>query len=163
MILDTLLFVSAEYINSWHARKGYWQHAFPLDVLTVHSSMFIIATDGECLTCGGFSLSVTISFGSLEFIADSFGSLSFSPKGSDSGAIFVGTTHYRLPSLHHMIEDSTDKSYTTSSEEESSDLPTSRRHSMGAPPAPIATTPWLEDALNTQTMMTVPPQTLPLR
>jgi hypothetical protein len=36
MILDTLLFVGAENTESWHARKGDLQCAFPLDVLMVH-------------------------------------------------------------------------------------------------------------------------------
>jgi hypothetical protein len=58
----------------------------------VYSSMLIITTDGERLTCGGFSLGETVHFGSLEFIADYFGSLRLSPKGSDSGTIFVGMT-----------------------------------------------------------------------
>jgi hypothetical protein len=44
--------------------------------------------------------------------------------------------------------------------EGSSGVPASRRHSMGPPPAPIVTTPWLEDAPNTHTMMMVPSQTL---
>jgi hypothetical protein len=55
-----------------------------------------------------------------------------------------------------MIEDSTDDFYMASSKEGSSDLPTSRRHSTGAPPAPIATTPWPEDTSATQPMMMVP-------
>jgi hypothetical protein len=39
-----------------------------------------------------------------------------------------------------MIEDSTEEFHT------------------GAPPTPVTTTPWLENALATQAMMTVPPQ-----
>jgi hypothetical protein len=56
----------------------------------VHSLVLAIATDSECLMCGDFSLSETIHFGSLEFIADCFGGLRLSPKGSDSGIIFMG-------------------------------------------------------------------------
>jgi hypothetical protein len=41
----------------------------------VHSLVLAIATDSECLMCGDFSLSETIHFGSLEFIADCFGFL----------------------------------------------------------------------------------------
>jgi hypothetical protein len=59
----------------------------------VHSSTLTITTDSERLTCGDFSLGETIHFGSLEFIANCFGGLSLSPKGSDSGAIFVEMTH----------------------------------------------------------------------
>jgi hypothetical protein len=81
----------------------------------VHSSTLSITTDGEHPTCGGFSLGETVHFGSLEFIADYFDSLSLSAKGSDSGAIFMGTTHSGSQSLWAMIEDSIDKFYTASS------------------------------------------------
>jgi hypothetical protein len=77
VILDTLLFTGVKN-NSWHTRKGDLQCAFPLNILIVHSSMLIVATDGERMTCGGFSLSETIYFGSLEFIADCFDSFSLS-------------------------------------------------------------------------------------
>jgi hypothetical protein len=47
----------------------------------VHSSTLAVATDGERLTSGNFSLSETVPFGSLDFITDCFGDLSLSPKG----------------------------------------------------------------------------------
>jgi hypothetical protein len=122
--------------------------------------MLTVATDGERLACGGFSLGEIIHFGSLEFITYYFNSLCLSPKGSESCTIFVGTTHSGSPSLHAMIEDSTDEFHTASSREASSGLPASRRHGTGAPPAPIATIPWPEDAPCTQTMTMAPPQTL---
>jgi hypothetical protein len=56
-----------------------------------------------------------------------------------------------------MIEDSTDEFYMASSGEGSSSLPTSWRHSTGAPPATIANTPWTEDTLATQKMTMVSP------
>jgi hypothetical protein len=117
----------------------------PLNVLMVHSEMLAVATDGERLTCGDFSLGKIIRFGSLEFITDCFGSQSLSSKGSDSGAIFIGTTNIGLPALHTIFEDSTDEFYTTSGGEGSFGLPISRRHSMETPLTPITTTPWLED------------------
>jgi hypothetical protein len=126
----------------------------------VRSSMLAIATDGESLTCDGFSLGKTVHFGSLELIAECSVGPSLSPKGSDSDAIFVGTTHSRSPLLWVMIEDSANKFYTTSSEEGSSGLPVSQRHNTGAPSAPIATIPWPEDDPTKQAMMTIPPQTL---
>jgi hypothetical protein len=126
----------------------------------VHSSMLVVTTNGECLTYDGSSLSETIRFESLEFIADCFINLSLSPKGSDSCVIFMGTTHSGSPSLCNILDDSTDEFYMASNREGSSNLPVSRRHSMGTPPAPIATTPWLEDVLNPQTMATVPPRTI---
>jgi hypothetical protein len=55
-----------------------------------------------------------------------------------------------------MIENSNDEFYMDSSGEGSSDRPTFRRHNTGALPTPIATTPWPEDTLATQTMMMVP-------
>jgi hypothetical protein len=39
-----------------------------------------VTANGECLMCGGFSLSETIHLGSFEFIADYFGGLSLSPR-----------------------------------------------------------------------------------
>jgi hypothetical protein len=63
----------------------------------VHSSSLIIGTDGERLTCGGFSLGETIHFESIKFIADYFDCLSLSPKGSDSCTIFMGTTRSGSP------------------------------------------------------------------
>jgi hypothetical protein len=126
----------------------------------VHSSTLAIATDGEHLMCDGFSLDETIRFGSLEFIIDCFDSVSLSPKGSDSSAIFVGRIHSRSPSLRAMIEESTNMFYMASSGEGSSNLPISWRHGTGAPPTPITATTWLEDAPTTQTMTMVPPWTL---
>jgi hypothetical protein len=49
----------------------------------VHSSTLTVTTDGEHLTYSGLSLEETIHIGSLEFIANGFGSLSLSPKGWD--------------------------------------------------------------------------------
>jgi hypothetical protein len=107
----------------------------------VHSSMLAITTDSELLTYGGFSLNETVHFGSLEF---------------------MGTAHNRSPSLHPILEDSSDEFNMTSSGEGSSYFPTSQRHSMGMPPAPIITTPWSEDVLAPQTMAMDPPRTIVL-
>jgi hypothetical protein len=92
----------------------------------IHSSMLVIATDRECLTCIGFSLSETVHFGSLEFIIDCFGCLSLSPKGGgggESGAIFMGTTRSGSSSLWDMIKNSLDGFYMASSGEGSFGLP----------------------------------------
>jgi hypothetical protein len=61
--------------------EGGFAACFPPNVLMVHSSTLAIATDGERLTSGNFSLSETVPFGSLDFITDCFGDLSLSPKG----------------------------------------------------------------------------------
>jgi hypothetical protein len=121
----------------------------------IHSSMLVVTTDGERLTCGGFSLDETIRFGSLEFIINCFGSLSFYPKENNSSTIFVETVRNESPSLCAIIEDSIDEFYMTSSGEGNSGFPISRRCSMGTPPTPITTTPWSEDAPPLQTITTV--------
>jgi hypothetical protein len=91
-------FVACFPLNVSMVHSSTFVACFPLNILMVHSSTLIITTDGEHLTCGGF-FGETIRFGSLEFITDCFSSLSLSPKGSDSGAIFVGATRFGSPSL----------------------------------------------------------------
>jgi hypothetical protein len=93
-------------------------HAFPLDVMMVHSSAFTVSTDGERLTCGGYSLGEIVRSGSLEFIADCFNGVSLSPRRNNSSTAFMGSTHNGPPSpLWAMIEDSTEEFYMTSSGE----------------------------------------------
>jgi hypothetical protein len=89
--LTTLYLANAKNTDSWHARKWDLQRASPLDVLMVLSSSITITTDGECLTCGGFSLSKTIHFGSLEFLIDRLGGMSLSPMGDGSDVIAMGS------------------------------------------------------------------------
>jgi hypothetical protein len=84
-ILTTLYLAGAENTDSWHARKGNLQHAFPLVVPMVPSSAITIVTDGECLTCGGLSLKETIHLRNFKFITDYFGSLSLSPRRGNEG------------------------------------------------------------------------------
>jgi hypothetical protein len=48
----------------------------------VPSSTITVAADGECLTCGGFSLSEIVHLGNFEFIVNYFGGLSLSPGGA---------------------------------------------------------------------------------
>jgi hypothetical protein len=57
-----------------------------------------------------------------------------------------------------MIEDSTEEFHKASSKEGGSSLPSPRRHGTVAPPALVTSTPRLENASDTQAMMTVPPQ-----
>jgi hypothetical protein len=40
----------AENTNSWHAKKGDLQRAFPLEILMVLSSVITVAADDEHLT-----------------------------------------------------------------------------------------------------------------
>jgi hypothetical protein len=59
----------------------------------VPSFAITIATDGERLTCSGFSLGDTVHLGNFEFIADYFDGLSFAPRRGDTVATFMGSTH----------------------------------------------------------------------
>jgi hypothetical protein len=90
-------------------QKGGFVACFSLNISMVQSSTLVITADGKHLTCGGFTLGEIIRFGSLEFIADNFRSLSLSPKGNDSGADFRGMAHGGSLSLHTILEDSADE------------------------------------------------------
>jgi hypothetical protein len=59
----------------------------------VPSSLTPITTDGERLTCSGFSLSETVRLRNFELIVDYFGSLSLSPRTGDASVTFMGSTH----------------------------------------------------------------------
>jgi hypothetical protein len=140
------------------------QRAFPLYISMVPSSGLTIAIDSDHLTYGGFSLSETILLGSFEFITDYFNGLSLSPRRGNSGPAFMGPTRSRTPSSRWaMIEDSTEEFLTVPSGEGGSDLPSHRRCNMGAPPTPVATTPWMKNAPATQAITMVPPQTVALQ
>jgi hypothetical protein len=125
------------------------QHAFPLDILIVPSSVISIAADGERLMCGGISLGETICLGNFKFIAGYFGDRSLSPRRGDAGAVFMGSTRSgaSIPRWA-MTGDSTEEFLMASSGEGGLGLPSPRRRGMGAPSIPIATTPWLKDILD---------------
>jgi hypothetical protein len=155
--LTTLYLVDVKNTDSWRARKGDLQCAFPLDVSMVLSSAIAIAADGESLTCDGFSLGKTVCLRNYVFIADYFGGLSLSPRRGDEGATFTGSTHSRASTpWRAMIEDSANKFLMASSGEGSFGLPYPRRRDTGASLTPTTTTPWMENALATEAMMTVP-------
>jgi hypothetical protein len=67
----------------------------------VHSLTLAVTTDSEHLTCSGLSISEPVPFGSL----------SLSPKGSDLGVVFMGTTCSRSPSLCTILQGSTKEFY----------------------------------------------------
>jgi hypothetical protein len=114
----------------------------------VPSSALTITIDGTHLTCGGFSLGEIVHLGSFEFIADYFGGLSLSPRRSNSGTAFTGSTHSgSLSPWWAMIEDSIEEFHTVSRREGGSGLPSPWRHSAGGLPTPITTTPWMENSL----------------
>jgi hypothetical protein len=116
-----------------------------------------IALNGECLTCGGFSLGKTNRLENFELTIDYFGGLSLYPRRDDLGAAFMGSTRSGTPSpWRTKIEDSAEEFQTPSSREGGFGLPSPRRHGTGLPPTPVTTTPRMENALATQATMTVP-------
>jgi hypothetical protein len=99
-------------------QEGGFAVCFPEAVPMVPSSSITIAADSEHLTCGRFSLGEPVHLGNIEFIADYFGGLSLSPRRSDEGAIFVGSTRIGASTPQQaMIEDSAEEYLTASSEE----------------------------------------------
>jgi hypothetical protein len=75
----------------------------------VSSSVITVATDGEHLTCGRFSLGKPIHLGNFEFITDYFSSLSLSlgAGGGGSSTTFIGSTpHWESTLWRAIIEDS---------------------------------------------------------
>jgi hypothetical protein len=99
-------------------QEGGFAACFPQVVLMVPSSSITIVADGECLTCGGFTLCKLVRLENFEFITDYFSGLSLSPRRSDEGAIFVGSTRIGASTPQQaMIEDSAEEYLTASSEE----------------------------------------------
>jgi hypothetical protein len=107
-ILTTLFLAGTKNNDSWHARKGDLQYAFPLAVPMVPSSAIIVAANGEHLSYGGFSLSEKIHLGNFEFITDYFSGLSLSPRICNSGTTFMcSARHGASYPWRDMTEDST--------------------------------------------------------
>jgi hypothetical protein len=132
-ILTTLYLPDVKNIDSWRARKGHLQRSFPLDVLMIPSSVVTVAANGECLTCGGFSLSETICLRNFGFITDYFDDLSLSSRRGNEGATFMGSTRGGAPTPRWaMIEGSAEEFLTVSSGEGSFGLPAFRWCGAGA-------------------------------
>jgi hypothetical protein len=145
--LTTLHLVSAKNTNSWCTRKGDLQCATPLDILTASSSSIAITADDEHLASGGFSLGEPGHIRNFEFITDYFDGLSLSPRSSNEGTIFVGSTRSRASTPQRaMVEDSTEEFLIASSGQGSLGHPSPRRRSMGASFATTTAATWKENA-----------------
>jgi hypothetical protein len=108
----------------------------------VPSSVFAITTGGERLSCDGFSLGETISFGSLEFIADRFDGLSLSPiEGQFERCRHELRPWWAIVSPVGMIGDSAVGFPTALDGEGRIDLLTLRSDGTGAQPTPGMTVP----------------------
>jgi hypothetical protein len=94
----------------------------------VPSSVIVIDTNGERLTCGGFSIDETVHLGNFEFIANYFSGLSLSLRRSDTGATFMASAHSGASTPRRaMTEDSVEEFLTLPSGEGSFGLPSQRR------------------------------------
>jgi hypothetical protein len=90
----------------------------------VYSPKLTFIDNGNNQTRVELAPSKTICFGSLEFTTDCFGHLSLSPKGNDSGTVFIGMVHSGSPSLHTILEESSDKGNAASGNGGAMDSPT---------------------------------------
>jgi hypothetical protein len=61
------------------------------------SSIIAVAANGDCLTCGGFSLDEIVHLGNFEFIIDYFSGLSLSRGGAPQ----VSFSWAQLAARHH--------------------------------------------------------------
>jgi hypothetical protein len=157
--LDHHVLAGEENTDKWHARKRDLQYTFPMDVPMVPSLTLIITADGEFFLLCDFSLSETIRYGRLEFIADCFGGLSLSPRRDSSDAATMGSTRSRPPSpLQAMTRDSTKELHTASDRDGGLNVPSPRRHDIGASLTPAITMSWPENTPTTQSMMMIPPR-----
>jgi hypothetical protein len=107
----------------------------------VHLPQPMVGTDGSNLFDNEFTWDETVCFRNLEFIADRFDNLSFSPKGNDSGAVFVGMAHNGSPSLYVILKESASEDNSAPSDGESSNFLISRGCNVVTLVVPIATTP----------------------
>jgi hypothetical protein len=73
-----------------------------LDVPMVPSSVITVSTNGECLTCGGFSLGETVCLRNFKFIVNYIGGLCLSLKRGNAGvASWAQLAAVHLPSVGH--------------------------------------------------------------
>jgi hypothetical protein len=133
--------------------EGGFVACFTLDVLVVHLLELVIITNNNNITDAEFAWCKTIRFRSLEFIADRFDNLSFSPKGNDSSTAFVGMVYSGSPSLHAILEESAGKDNSASNDGGSYNFPISQGCNAVPPAVPIIITPPSE---GTSVPLTIP-------
>jgi hypothetical protein len=150
--LTTLYLGGAKNTDSWHAKKGELQHAFPQAVPMVPSKLSFI-TNSNNPTGVGLALGSTIHFSSLEFITNHFGHLSLYPQGMDSDAIFVGMICSRSPSPHIAPKESSGEVGATSSTGGSLRSPSPQGCYVVTSTDPIIDTP---DPENTPALQIIP-------
>jgi hypothetical protein len=129
----------------------------------VYSPKFTFIANGNNPAGIGLAPSKMIYFGSLEFTANRFGNLSLSPEGEDSGAIFIGIVHSGSPSLHTVLEESSDESDAALGRGGSLGFPGPQGCNVVTPTIPIATTPPPENTLTLLTIVMVQLQTATLQ
>jgi hypothetical protein len=99
--LDHPIRAGVENTDSWRAKKGDLQHAFPLYVPMVTSPKLSFVANDNNLTDIGLALGETIHFSSLGFTANCLGHLSLPPYERDSSVIFIEMVHSGTPLLHN--------------------------------------------------------------
>jgi hypothetical protein len=104
-----------------------------------YSPKITFVADGNNLTDVGLTPTKIICFGSLEFTTNRFSNLSLSPKGNDSGTVLIGMVHSGSPSMHTILEESSDECDTTSVRGGSSRFPDPRGCNVVTPTVPITT------------------------
>jgi hypothetical protein len=112
-------------------QKWVFATCFPLNVSMVYSPILTFVANSNNPTGVEFTPIETICYGSLKFTTE----------GEDSCIIFVGMVHNGSPSLHTVLEESSDKGDTTSGGGGTSGFPSPRGCNVVTPTVPIATTP----------------------
>jgi hypothetical protein len=106
----------------------------------IPSPVFVAVIGSECSPCDAFSLSETISFGSVEFITNRFSGLSLSPHGDGSGTVVTDPARGEPPLLQWTMTGGPIEGLpTTLNGEGRTDLPFLGRHVAETSPTSTTT------------------------